>query len=73
MDALVVALWGVEAMRLGQCPLCNRFFFASRKDQKASKSCNAVPRVCDWRASQKTHEYRRKLRTAGLLPPGRSG
>jgi len=52
--------------------LCNRFFFASRKDQKASKSCNAVPRVCDWRASQKTHEYRRKLTTAGLLSQKRS-
>lgn len=68
----VAALDGMPAGRIRVCPVCSRFFFASRKDQKAcSRRCNAVRRVRDWRAKQGQHEYRRKLRTAGLLPRGR--
>jgi hypothetical protein len=65
-------LEGIEAVRLRQCPICDRLFLAVRKDQKAcSKRCNAVRRVRDWRANQDQHEYRRKLRGAGLLSPRR--
>lgn len=47
----LLAIEGVEATRLRQCPVCKHFFFALRKDQKAcSKQCNAVRRVRDWRA-----------------------
>jgi hypothetical protein len=63
---------GIEAARVRQCPICDRLFEALRKDQKAcSKRCNAVRRVRDWRANQDQHEYRRKLRRAGLLKPKR--
>jgi predicted nucleic acid-binding Zn ribbon protein len=63
---------GVEARCFRQCPVCGRVFFAIRKDQKAcSKRCNAVRRVRQWRKNQDRHEYRRKLRSAGLVPPGR--
>ncbi len=63
----LAALEGTEAMRVRQCPVCSHFFFALRKDRKAcSKRCNAVRRVRAWRAGQAEHEYRRKLRTAGL-------
>jgi len=65
-DFLTV-LVGVEVVRLRQCPMCRRFFYALRKDKKAcSKRCNAARRVRDWRANQSRHEYRRKLRKAGL-------
>jgi predicted nucleic acid-binding Zn ribbon protein len=65
----LAALEGIEAMRVRQCPVCNRFFFALRKDQKAcSKQCNAVRRVREWRANQAQYEYRRKLKQAGLEP-----
>jgi len=61
------AIEGLGAIRLGQCPVCNRFFFGLRKDQKAcSTRCNAVRRVRDWRAKQDHYEYQRKLRGAGL-------
>jgi hypothetical protein len=61
-------LEGIEATRVRQCPICDRFFLAIRKDQKAcSKRCNAVRRVRSWRANEEQHEYRRKLRGAGLL------
>jgi hypothetical protein len=64
----LAALQGVEAVRVRQCPMCSRFFYALRKDQKAcSKRCNAARRVRDWRANQARHEYRRKLSGAGLL------
>jgi len=64
----LTALAGVEAARVRQCAVCAHFFFALRKDQKAcSKRCNGVRRVRDWRANQAQHEYRRKLREAGLL------
>jgi hypothetical protein len=64
----LTALAGVEAARVRQCAICAHFFFALRKDQKAcSKRCNGVRRVRDWRANQAQHEYRRKLRGAGLL------
>ena len=74
----LVALKGISATRVRQCSVCNHFFFALREDQKAcSKRCNAVRRVREWRANQAGHEYRRKLREAGLLTParkkGRSG
>jgi len=63
----LLAIEGVEATRLRQCPVCKHFFFALRKDQKAcSKPCNAVRRVRDWRANQAQHEYRRKLKGAGF-------
>lgn len=69
----LAALNGVDASRMRQCLVCNHFFFALRKDQKAcSKRCNAVRRVRDWRANQARHEYRRKLRGAGLLKPART-
>jgi hypothetical protein len=59
---------GTDVTRVRQCPICNRFFLAFRRDQKAcSKRCNAVRRVRAWRANQEQHEYRRKLRGAGLL------
>ena len=59
---------GTDVTRLRQCPICNHFFLVFRKDQKAcSKRCNAVRRVRDWRANQEQHEYKRKLRGAGLL------
>jgi len=62
-------LEGTGVTRVRQCPICDRFFWAFRKDQKAcSKRCNAVRRVRDWRANQEQHEYKRKLRGAGLLP-----
>jgi len=68
------ALEGVEAARVRQCPVCRRFFFALRKDQKAcSKRCNGVRRVRHWRANQAEYEYRRKLKTAGLTPQKRKG
>jgi len=64
----LVALEGVEAVRVRQCPVCRHFFYALRKDQKAcSKRCNSARRVRDWRANQASHEYQRKLRSAGLL------
>jgi hypothetical protein len=64
----LTALAGVELARLRQCSTCYQFFFALRKDQKAcSKLCNATRRVRQWRANQPQHEYRRKLRTSGLL------
>jgi len=64
----LAALDGVEAVRVRQCPVCGRFFYAFRKDQKAcSKRCNSSRRVRDWRANQASHEYQRKLRSAGLL------
>ncbi len=64
----LAALDGAEAQRVRQCPMCGRFFYALRKDQKAcSKRCNVARRVREWRASQARHEYRRKLRKAGLL------
>ena len=64
----LTALAGVEAARVRQCTVCAHFFFALRKDQKAcSKRCNGVRRVRDCRANQAQHEYRRKLRGAGLL------
>lgn len=64
----LAALKGVEAKRVRQCPTCGHFFYALRKDQKAcSKRCNAARRVRDWRANQARHEYRSKLRGAGLL------
>ena len=63
----LAALDAVEAERVRQCPRCRRFFYALRKDQKAcSKRCNAARRVRDWRANRRRHEYRRKLRKAGL-------
>ena len=63
----LAALQGVEAKRVRQCPVCQRFFVALRKDQKAcSKRCNVVRRVRDWRANQGRYEYRRKLSGAGL-------
>jgi hypothetical protein len=63
------ALEGSDISRVRQCPICNHFFWALRKDQKAcSKKCNAVRRVRDWRANQEQHEYNRKLRGSGLLP-----
>jgi hypothetical protein len=63
----LAALEGVEAIRVRQCPVCSRFFYAFRKDQKAcSKRCNSARRVRDWRANQARHEYNRKLRGAGL-------
>lgn len=66
------ALEGVEARCVRQCPVCRHIFFALRKDQKAcSKRCNAVRRVRLWRENQDRHEYRRKLRSAGLAPSGR--
>jgi hypothetical protein len=66
------ALEGVEAQCVRQCPVCRHIFFALRKDQKAcSKRCNAVRRVRRWRENQDRHEYRRKLRSAGLVPSGR--
>jgi hypothetical protein len=66
------ALAGVDAAHVRQCPVCHRLFFAVRKDQKAcSKPCNAVRRVRDWRANQAEHEYRRKLKAAGLQPQKR--
>lgn len=59
---------GADVTRVRQCPICNHFFLAFRKDQKAcSKRCNAVRRVRDWRANQEQHEYKRKLIGAGLL------
>jgi hypothetical protein len=59
---------GTDVTRVCQCPICNQFFLALRKDQKAcSKRCNAVRRVRHWRKNQKQHEYKRKLRSAGLL------
>ncbi len=59
---------GIDVTRVRQCPICKHFFLAFRKDQKAcSKRCNAVRRVRDWRANQEEHEYKRKLRGAGLL------
>ena len=61
-------LSGTDVTRLRQCPICKHFFLAFRKDQKAcSKRCNVVRRVRDWRANQEQHEYKRKLRGAGLL------
>ena len=66
------ALEGVEAQCVRQCPVCGDIFFALRKDQKAcSKRCNAVRRVRRWRENQDRHEYRRKLRSAGLVHLGR--
>jgi hypothetical protein len=66
------ALEGVDARCLRRCPICQRVFFARRKDQKAcSKRCNAVRRVRLWRENQDRHEYQRKLRSAGLVPTGR--
>jgi len=68
----LVALKGVSATRVRQCPVCNHFFFALREDQKAcSKRCNAARRVREWRANQARYEYRRKLTEAGLLTPAR--
>jgi hypothetical protein len=62
------ALDGTDVTRVRECPICDHFFLAFRKDQKAcSKRCNAVRRVRDWRANQEQHEYKRKLRGAGLL------
>jgi hypothetical protein len=70
----LTALAGVELARLRRCGICAHFFFALRKDQKAcSKRCNAIRRVRDWRANQAQHEYRRKLRGAGLLARKKSG
>ncbi len=64
----LTALAGVELARVRQCDVCAHLFFALRKDQKAcSKRCNATRRVREWRANQAKHEYRRKLRGAGLL------
>ena len=64
----LTALAGVELARVRQCDVCAHLFFALRKDQKAcSKRCNATRRVREWRANQAQHEYRRKLRGAGLL------
>lgn|ERR1039458_2130091 len=64
----LAALDGTDVTRVRQCPICNHFFLAFRKDQKAcSKRCNAVRRVRNWRANQEQHEYKRKLRGAGLL------
>jgi len=64
----LAALEGVEVVRLRQCPICSRFFYALRKDQKAcSKRCNAARRERDWRANQSSYEYQRKLKSAGLL------
>jgi hypothetical protein len=61
------ALEGVEAGRVRQCPECQRFFFALRKDQQAcSRRCNSSRRVREWRANQTQYEYRRKLRGAGI-------
>ena len=72
-QAFLDALEGVEGMRVRGCPICSQFFYAVRKDQKAcSKRCNASRRVRDWRANRAQHEYRRKLRSAGLLPKTRS-
>jgi hypothetical protein len=69
----LAALEGVEAARVRQCPVCKRFFFALRQDQKAcSKPCNAARRVRDWRAKQANYEYRRKLRGAELEAGERS-
>jgi len=63
----LASLGGVKAERVRKCPMCGSFFYALRKDQKAcSKRCNAARRVRDWRANQARHEYRRKLRKAGL-------
>lgn len=57
-----------DITRVRQCPICNHFFLSFRKDQKAcSKRCNTVRRVRDWRKNQEQHEYKRKLRGAGLL------
>ena len=61
------ALAGVEAERVRQCAECKSFFFALRKDRRTcSKRCNSARRVRNWSANQAEHEYRRKLRKAGI-------
>jgi hypothetical protein len=63
----LTALHGTPVGRIRRCPICYRFFFGLRKDQKAcTKRCNALRRVREWRTKQSQHEYRRKLRSAGL-------
>lgn len=66
------ALVGIQLERLRQCEICERFFYAVPIDRKTcSKKCNNTRRVKEWRAKQAKHEYNRKLRSAGALPPSK--
>jgi hypothetical protein len=58
---LLTALEGVEVARIRRCPICERFFWAGRADQKAcSKKCNQTRRVRLWREKyQETYKQRR--------------
>lgn len=62
------ALHRTDVTHVRQCPICNHFFLPLRKDQKACcKRCNSVRRVRLWRVNQERYEYKRKLRSAGLI------
>jgi hypothetical protein len=61
---LMEVLRGVEAARIRQCPVCQRIFWAGRKDQPAcTKQCTHVLRTRRWRAqyreSYKLQRYTR--------------
>jgi hypothetical protein len=66
----VSALVGAEIDRFGRCPICNRFYYGKRRDQRTcSRGCANALRARRWRDRQEDYEYRRKLRRAGVKPP----
>jgi hypothetical protein len=63
------AVGGVEARRIGICPICRRFYFAIRSDSRTcSRGCGTALRVREWRVNQNKYEYNRKLKSAGVKP-----
>jgi len=61
------AIQGVEAERIGVCPLCHRFYFKVRKNSRAcSRKCGTALRVREHRERQEQYEYNRKLKSAGV-------
>jgi hypothetical protein len=64
----VNALEGTEADRIGRCPICDRFFFAVRKDRPAcSRKCGTALRVRESRR----RDDEQTLRAAELLRQGK--
>lgn len=60
------AINGVDATRIRECQVCNRIFWAGRKDQKCcSKKCANVRRVQLWR---KNYAENYKLQRNGYKP-----
>jgi hypothetical protein len=68
------AIEDADLRRFGRCAVCGDLYYALRLNHRnkgsaqatCSKKCAQVRRVRKWRKKQKTYEYNRKLRSAGI-------